>query len=170
MDYGCGKGLLVDKLRDELKDLDIEITKYDPYVNDEAINKRPSKKYHLVMCIDVLEHVDEPKLDAVIDDICGLTDRVLLLIIDLQPAVKTLNDGRNAHVMIAPHTWWLSKLCHKFENIKSYPIKHKCGLNQKSVFICSNDPKMSYILNEFDNVLKFYVHKMAGGVLARASL
>ena len=170
LDYGCGKGFLVDRLLNELSDTPVKFRKYDPFVNDSSINQRPQKKYDFVMCIDVLEHVDEPKLDSTLDDICDLTSKALLLIIDLQPAVKTLQDGRNAHVMLAPHSWWLTKLISRFEIIKSYPIKHKCGLNQKSVFICSNDRNMSFVLNEFDNICKFYIHKMAGGILSKVKL
>ena len=50
--------------------------------------------------VDVLEHVDEPKLDSTFDDICDLTSKALLLIIDLQPAVKT-SRWSNALVMLA---------------------------------------------------------------------
>ena len=34
------------------------------------------------------------------------------------PAVKVLEDGRNAHLIQKPPSWWLPKMCDRFE------IKH----------------------------------------------
>ena len=53
-------------------------------------------------------------IDAVLADIKHLTNKFCYLVIDLQPAVKKLADGRNAHILLAPQDWWVMKLSQLF--------------------------------------------------------
>ena len=73
----------------------IKIMGYDPAVDEwESKLDEPAD---ILSCLDVLEHIEISSIDEVLNDIHKLTRRFCYLVIDLQPAVKTLSDGRNAH-------------------------------------------------------------------------
>ena len=99
LDYGTGKGRLVEHLRETLPP-SIHVDGYDPAV--QKWETPPTKPYDIVTCLDVLEHIEMGSIDAVLKDIHRLTKNFCYLVIDLQPAVKTLKDGRNAHILLAP--------------------------------------------------------------------
>lgn len=68
----------------------------------------------LVCCIDVLEHVEPHLLDNVLADLRRVTKNVGFFTVHTGPAVKTLSDGRNAHLIQQSATWWLTKLSDYF--------------------------------------------------------
>jgi hypothetical protein len=69
----------------------------------------------LVCCIDVLEHIEPDYLEAVLDDLRAITVRFGFFSFATGPALKTLPDGRNAHLIQQPASWWLPRLCGRFE-------------------------------------------------------
>lgn len=103
-DYGAGKCMLQAALG--------EIKGYQPY--DPAFNYGPPKPADLVVCIDVLEHVEPDCLDAVLDDLWAITRKIGFFSIHTGAAKKVLSDGRNAHLIQQPARWWLPKLCKDF--------------------------------------------------------
>lgn len=100
LDYGCGKQTLA-------KCLPFPIRNYDPCIPGLDSPPEPAD---IVTCIDVLEHIEPEYLEAVLDDLRRLTKKCALLTICTTPAKKTLPDGRNAHLIQEPYTWWLPKL------------------------------------------------------------
>jgi len=109
LDYGCGS------MRNLLKVLEpenaVQYQGYDPAV-PEYDAKSPAD---LVVCIDVLEHIEPDLLDNVLDDLKGLTIHWSFLTIHTGPAVKHLSDGRNAHLIQEPPAWWLPKLLGRWD-------------------------------------------------------
>jgi hypothetical protein len=85
---------------------------YDPAVPKLSGLPIPAQ---MVCCIDVLEHVEPECLDEVLDHLKSLTEAVLFCTVSTGPAIKTLPDGRNAHINQQPMTWWLPKLWERFE-------------------------------------------------------
>ena len=85
LDYGCGKRTLETWLGFEIKN-------YDPVTNPE----RPSPS-EVVVCTDVLEHIEEGCLEAVLDDLRRVVSGFGYFTIATGPAKKVLPDGRNAH-------------------------------------------------------------------------
>ena len=61
---------------------------------------------NLVMCVDVMEHVETEKVPAVLAHITGLADYGVYLVIALRPASHTLPDGSNAHRTVMVVEWW----------------------------------------------------------------
>jgi hypothetical protein len=102
LDYGCGENKLAESLSAEFR-----ISGYDPGIPDRAKMPKPCD---MVVCTDVLEHVEPAKLDAVLDHIWRLTSRVAYFVIDVKPANAILPDGRNAHLSLHEPQWWISKL------------------------------------------------------------
>ena len=112
-DYGAGK-MNLKKTLNSLGLKNFEYFPYDPAFPDYG----PPKEADLVCCIDVLEHVEENFLDNVLDDLKKITKKFGFFTIHTGPAAKILKDGRNAHLIQKPPSWWLPKMCDRFE------IKH----------------------------------------------
>jgi hypothetical protein len=114
LDYGCGQGTLWKGLVDsygEWKEPPL-YTGYDPCVKGrEAL---PLGVFDLVVCTDVLEHIEPEYLDNVLHHINMLTGRVLFLNIALLEAKTLLPDGRNAHRIVESSKWWREKLSYFF--------------------------------------------------------
>jgi hypothetical protein len=103
LDYGCGKG----DLARELLAKGIRVAKYDPAIPGLS---RPPQPADLVVCTDVLEHVEPECLDDVLDDLRRLAVVGVYLAVGIGPADKTMPDGTNAHRIVQPMEWWLPKL------------------------------------------------------------
>ncbi len=109
-DYGAGKCNLRKKMT-ELGRPEFDYFPYDPVFPDYGA-PHPAD---LVACIDVLEHIEMEHLDAVLADLKGIMQRVGVFTIHTGPAIKHLPDGRNAHLIQQPPSWWLPRLCRFFE-------------------------------------------------------
>lgn len=108
LDYGAGKGRLGQSIQPSRKVL-IEL--YDPAMPDYCDTPTPRD---FVACIDVLEHIEPDCLDTVLDDLKRVTKRYGFFTIHTGPAIKTLGDGRNAHLTQEDYRWWLPKLWERF--------------------------------------------------------
>lgn len=104
IDYGCGQSRLLDVLR---LGYPADLVRYDPAI--PAHSRKPDRVFDLLINVDVLEHIEERDLDAVLAEMASLC-RNAIIIIDTKPAVLKLADGRNAHVTLKPHAWWQQKL------------------------------------------------------------
>jgi hypothetical protein len=109
-DYGAGKQNLI-KTLNEQHGVTIDYRPYDPAFPEYG----PPREGELVCCIDVLEHIEPELLDNVLDDLQSITKKFGLYSIHTGPAQKVLADGRNAHLIQQPSSWWLPKLCERFE-------------------------------------------------------
>lgn len=105
LDYGCGKCTLA-------KSLPFAIQNYDPFIPEHAARPHPAD---LVVCTDVMEHVEEAYVSSVIHDIYDLCKKAVFFQIATRPASKTLPDGRNAHITIKDINWWVDRLMYRFE-------------------------------------------------------
>jgi hypothetical protein len=161
LDYGTGKGALVQRLRQSLPPL-IQVHGYDPSV--AAYSTRPAQQVDILTCLDVLEHVEIDCVDSVLRDIKSLTKQFCYLVVDLQPAIKTLADGRNAHVMLAPTDWWVSRIAQLFACQVSFPLMHQAGIPQKVVIAATDNPTAMPAVYEFLNIINLW-HSLAGGCI-----
>lgn len=126
LDYGSGRGTLGMSLRlmqaraivtddDGISraepGLPFEMIEYDPAVlGKEAKPERAD----LVVCTDVLEHIEPDCLYAVLDDMQRIARKAVFLVVATAPANKHLADGRNAHLIVEPPDWWLPKIMQRF--------------------------------------------------------
>ena len=109
-DYGAGKRRLPEALRAQ----GLSGFAYFPY--DPAFPEYgPPKPADLVCCIEVLEHIEPHYLNAVLLDLKSITRSIGIFTIATGPARKVMADGRNAHLIQRPSSWWLPKLCEHFE-------------------------------------------------------
>ncbi len=105
LDYGCGKQTLARMLPK------YRIRGYDPGLPGLDT---PPEPHDLVVCTDVLEHIEPEFLDDVLDDLQRLTRKVLFIQVANVGAKHTLPDGRNAHLVVRPARWWVHQLWDRF--------------------------------------------------------
>jgi hypothetical protein len=101
LDYGCGRGTL----RAALPDL--KVMEYDPGIVGKDKMPKPAP---LVVCTDVLEHIEPDRLGNVLQHLFLLAGRGAYLVIATRPARELLPDGRNAHLIVQEPAWWLAEL------------------------------------------------------------
>jgi hypothetical protein len=111
LDYGAGKGRLSDTLHDMYEN-PIIVHHYDPAIPEWSSPPQPCR---LVACIDVLEHIEPELLDNVLDDLKRVTAGMGVFTVHTGPAGKVLLDGRNAHLIQKPASWWIPKFLERFE-------------------------------------------------------
>jgi len=112
LDYGCGKSQLQ-------RELPFGIFEYDPAIPGKEASPRPAD---VVVCTDVMEHIEPDKLGWVLKDIARCTLKVAYFVIHTGPSTKTLADGRNSHVLQRPSHWW-HKILKKFFTVAKDSIK-----------------------------------------------
>jgi 2-polyprenyl-3-methyl-5-hydroxy-6-metoxy-1,4-benzoquinol methylase/uncharacterized Rossmann fold enzyme len=110
LDYGCGKGYLA-------KALPFPIWEYDPAIPSKSESPRPAD---LVVCTDVLEHVEPERLAFVLDDLKRCVKQMGYFVVHTKAAQKTLPDGRNTHLIQQPRAWWEANLAKFFTVTKVF--------------------------------------------------
>jgi len=116
LDYGCGKGRLLPSLT---LNHPIECIQYDPAIEEFSALPSPQE---LVCCIDVLEHIEPENLETVFNHLHFLTLKYGFFTIHTEAALKTLSDGRNAHLIQQPKEWWLPKIKERFNIVQLYDL------------------------------------------------
>jgi hypothetical protein len=101
LDYGCGKGKNMPFI------LPVKITNYDPGVAEWESD--PKVCEHL-MCLDVLEHIEPMYIGDVLEHISSKFTKSAMLTIALTPSKDILPDGKNAHILLRPSSWWVDTL------------------------------------------------------------
>jgi hypothetical protein len=110
LDYGSGKGYLA-------KALDFPIWEYDPAIPGKDESPRPAD---LVVCTDVLEHIEPTKLIFVLDDLRRCTKQVGYFVIHTGPAMKKYTNGQNTHLIQQGRAWWEKRLSKFFKVAKIF--------------------------------------------------
>lgn len=121
LDYGCGKHGLKNTLGFDIKE-------YDPAIPGYEQEPEPAD---IVVCADVMEHIEPENLIDVVEHLESLTKKVIYLVIATRPAIKTLADGRNAHLIVEPVNFWVRLLSRVFD---FQQIDNKGG---EVTFLCS---------------------------------
>jgi Methyltransferase domain len=113
LDAGCAMGFLVEKLRERGVDAwGIDVSEYAISQVDESVREHCSvgsladplpRRYDLIVCIEVLEHLDPVETDRAIASLCAATDLLLLS--------STPDDyGEASHLNVRPPEDWSALL------------------------------------------------------------
>jgi 2-polyprenyl-3-methyl-5-hydroxy-6-metoxy-1,4-benzoquinol methylase len=100
LDYGCGQGSLAVALAG-LGWADVR--EYDPAVPGKDELPAPAD---LVVCTDVLEHIEPACIWNVMEHLKSVTKQACFMVVSLVETAKTLSDGRQAHILLRPQPWW----------------------------------------------------------------
>lgn len=119
LDYGCGQGSLARAVRPA----GWPVAEYDPA--RPGLDALPAPA-DLVVCTDVLEHIEPDKIGAVLWHLTSLATRALFVVISLVETNKRLSDGRQAHILLRPPHWWRAGFEGRgFELAREVPGRHK---------------------------------------------
>ena len=137
IDFGCGKAKYY------FNNLNIKENEYkniceywgikDYYLYDpgvEEFSNYPPEPKDGVICVDVVEHIPPEDVFKFIEDIFKLAKKFIFIVIACYPAVKTLPDGRNAHLSLLNPSEWkviISMLHKRYPNILPHLICTKGG-------------------------------------------
>ncbi len=111
LDVGCAKGFLVEHLRDNgVEAFGIDISPYAislvredirPYCHVASGKDPLSRKFDLITCIEMAEHMPEAEACAMIAEICAHTDQIIF---------SSTPDGLDdpTHINIHPADYWIA--------------------------------------------------------------
>ncbi|MDX6590148.1 MAG: hypothetical protein QOI84_1422 [Solirubrobacterales bacterium] len=113
LDAGCAMGFLVEELRKRGVDAwGIDVSEYAISQVHESVADRCrvaslteplDRRYDLITCIEVLEHIPPAESDRAIENLCAATDRLLIS--------STPGDyGEPTHLNVLPPEGWAAKL------------------------------------------------------------
>lgn len=118
LDYGCGQGTLVSALT--VRNLPaVRLAEYDPAI---AGKDHLPMFADLVVCTDVLEHIEPDRLNAVLAHLRMLARKAVFLVVNLRETNKVLSDGRNAHLIIETATWWQNRVIQAGFEVEALPV------------------------------------------------
>lgn len=117
LDYGCGKGFYYSNPSNsnglEIKSLkdfwNIDIDLYDPCFEKNSFLDE-NKKYDLVTCIDVLEHIPSIDIEWVLERLINKANKYVFINVACHPAIALLPNGKNAHINVNRPEWWHHKI------------------------------------------------------------
>ena len=115
LDYGCGAG----KVKQAIGDI---VSEYDPCIPGKDSDPEPAD---MVVCTDVLEHIEPDNLDEVLKHLASKVKKILFVTIALYKAEKRLPDGRNAHLIVESADWWREKLSKHIQFTDWSVMKHE---------------------------------------------
>jgi hypothetical protein len=109
LDAGCAMGILVESLRDrgveaygvDISEYAIEQARADirPYCHVASLTAPLPRRYDLIVCIEVLEHMPQAESEQAIVQICAATDDVLV-------STTPLDYKEATHFNVQPPEYW----------------------------------------------------------------
>ena len=100
LDFGCGKGNLVETLKEKYPNK--TILGFDPANPDYS---KPLQAVDMIISTDVLEHIEPHFLADTLIEIKN-NSKYIFHLISCAPAKLILPDGRNAHLIQETPIWW----------------------------------------------------------------
>ena len=108
--------------------LGARVRNYDPAIPQWSAPPEPAD---MVMCRDVMEHVEPEHVDAVLGHIAGLAQKVAVFLIACRLAHQSMPDGSNTHISVHPAAWWEGKLREWFR-----VVEVGCTEKDQALFVC----------------------------------
>ena len=107
LDYGSGLGEVPKNLQLNHK---VDVQFYDPAIAEFSGPPNPSE---MVICLDVLDVVEEASIDSVLDDLKRLTTKMAFFSINTREPGQ--EEGKEEGRQFKSVEWWLPKIMERFE-------------------------------------------------------
>jgi SAM-dependent methyltransferase len=133
IDVGCGRGRLMRKMRDiGLRVAGTEIVFLDDHGDIPVRHYEMSElyllreKFDVVVCCDVLEHLDPDELPIALANLWGLSRKWILLSVGVRPARNyptAMNLGvDDLHKIVKPAEWWRERFSFFMDIVNTGPV------------------------------------------------
>ena len=141
LDYGCGKGFYYENPSnayglniDSLKSYwGIDIDLYDPcFQKNSYLNEK--KKYDLIICIDVLEHIPSHDIEWILEKIIKKAKKYVFINVACHSAIALLPNGKNAHINVNSPDWWHQKFLNFKKKLNDIKIICICTLKENGKY------------------------------------
>lgn len=106
LEYGSGRRTLRNAM--QLAMPHVDLTEYDPGV--AGIDRVPTGEYDIVVCTDVMEHVELQYVDATLKRLLQYTRYTTIFNICCTPSKSLLPNGQNAHITVQEPKWWRERI------------------------------------------------------------
>lgn len=106
LDFGCGHGELIRVIAENHPSA--RLYGYDP--GNKDYQSFPDVVVDSLVSTDVLEHIEPNFLDDTLSRIEKTFSKYAFFRIACYPAMKSLPDGRNAHLIVENPDWWRKKI------------------------------------------------------------
>jgi SAM-dependent methyltransferase len=110
LDFGCGNGFAVRKMREAGYDwygLEYSEAAYEQYLDPSCFflgdtRQFADSQFDMAYSTEVLEHIPAELVGDIIADLCRVTRRYIFLTISLRPS----SDNNKYHCTLRPRVWW----------------------------------------------------------------
>lgn len=127
LDYGCGKAKLA-------ASLPFQIQSYDPAIVEFSAQPSPA---HIVVCTDVMEHVESGMVVRTLAEINRLSLVICYFAIATKPDwSKLMPDGSNPHRTVESGDYWRDSIAAIWGDANVMRINGK----NESFFLCRKNP------------------------------
>lgn len=119
LDFGCGNGYAVRRMRQEGHEwygIELSRTAYEqhlrePYFFHGTTEQFPDRHFDMVYSTEVMEHIPESDVESVVADICRIARKYIFMTISLRPS----SDNNRYHCTLRPRSWWEAQfVAHEF--------------------------------------------------------
>ena len=106
LDYGCGQQTLAAAVPE------LKWSGYDPGI--VAVSEKPSGRFDLVTCTDVMEHIEREYVEEVLQEICDYAKVLAFIEVACTAAHNKFASGprmgQDVHITQRPPEWWQEKV------------------------------------------------------------
>lgn len=151
-DFGCGKGhqYSVHKIHHNWNIKELYL--YDigvPEISKKPENKR---KFDAVLSIDVMEHIEESEVSKELSELIERIVKIGFFVIDTKLALKTLPDGRNAHLTVKPCSWWNEKILSNNPEQKKIIVVYDGAKTNNFFTFCLSKEEENYFKRAYEEL------------------
>lgn len=119
LDFGSGRSTFKQTMAQLMPH--IQVYEYDPGIPGKQTI--PVEPIDVVICTDVMEHVELEFVNNTIKLLGTITGKFILLNIACAPSKSLLPDGSNAHVTVMPPLWWRGMFERSLPNFELHLVK-----------------------------------------------
>jgi 2-polyprenyl-3-methyl-5-hydroxy-6-metoxy-1,4-benzoquinol methylase len=145
LDAGCGTGKATKRFHESgfnIEGVDITLSSLDDDILDYSLNIefheaclwsiKHLKARDCIYCVDVMEHIPEEKIDAVIDNLANKCNKIAIFQIALfHDGFGPLVGETTLHLTVKPEKWWEERILKRFKNIKKIE-----DIDKRFTFVC----------------------------------
>ena len=113
LDFGCGEGLAIDWFEErDISAMGVDIVSLRPDIVEGCLWSLPENltPADFVFCADVLEHIPEEKVDAVLRAIFDHADQGAFMTVATIGCIHGIRHGEVLHLTVKPIEWWADKI------------------------------------------------------------